>query len=431
MTSSVIETKYPLSFRKGDVQKLGEHIRLRHSVELVGAKRVGISDLLRFFLYHKGIAKKYIGDKNKHLFIPVDLNDLVERELFPFWILTFKRLVDATENLSLEVKVKKEISNLFLSSIQSSDIFLTIENVRKALALVVESAILPTIFFVRFDRIIDVVTAQFFANLEGLIDATGQKLVCVFTSFRTVDEISKIELDRNFLHVFSNVIYVKPTYQADTKTILNTFKKRYKLSVGGDVIRRIVEVSGGHVQYLHLSILILSQKNYEGKIRADDLLETILADERISLQSEEIWESLRDNEQAILLKIHGGQKISKEEKKSAKYLWETGMVTTGGVFSPLLDHYLAKKAGEENDFGENVELTKKENALFNFLLANLDNVCEREKIIETVWPQEEEMGVSDWTIDRLVARLREKLKKQESKYQIITVKTRGFKLIGT
>jgi DNA-binding response OmpR family regulator len=46
-----------------------------------------------------------------------------------------------------------------------------------------------------------------------------------------------------------------------------------------------------------------------------------------------------------------------------------------------------------------------------------------------VWPEYEEFGVSDWTIDRLIARLRAKLKQQQSTYTIVTVKTRGYKLV--
>jgi len=46
-----------------------------------------------------------------------------------------------------------------------------------------------------------------------------------------------------------------------------------------------------------------------------------------------------------------------------------------------------------------------------------------------VWPEVEGLGVSDWAIDRLVARVRSKLKKQKSKVRIVTVKTRGYKLI--
>jgi DNA-binding winged helix-turn-helix (wHTH) protein len=59
----------------------------------------------------------------------------------------------------------------------------------------------------------------------------------------------------------------------------------------------------------------------------------------------------------------------------------------------------------------------------------MNDVCERERIIERVWPEAETFGVSDWAIDRLVARLRNKLKSQNAKEEIITVKTRGYKLI--
>jgi DNA-binding winged helix-turn-helix (wHTH) protein len=47
-----------------------------------------------------------------------------------------------------------------------------------------------------------------------------------------------------------------------------------------------------------------------------------------------------------------------------------------------------------------------------------------------VWPEVEELGVSDWAIDRLVARVRNKLKLQKSGFEIQTIKTRGYKLIS-
>src|SRR3989338_11329258 len=187
---------------------MGEHLKLCHSVEIVGLKRVGISDFLRFFLYHKGIVKKYLGGDKRHLFIVCDLNDLVEREVFPFWILTFKRLADAVDDLKIDQSIKKEIASLFLEAIQTQDLFLACEYLREALVKVVEAGFSPAIFFIRFDRIIEAVDSQFFANLEGLVDACGQKLTYVFTSFRSIDEIAKIEFDRNFLHVFSNILCI-------------------------------------------------------------------------------------------------------------------------------------------------------------------------------------------------------------------------------
>ena len=97
------------------------------------------------------------------------------------------------------------------------------------------------------------------------------------------------------------------------------------------------------------------------------------------------------------------------------------------IFSPLFGNYLDKEI-EKKERGEGGDFTKKEKMLYEHLFKNLSKVCERERIIEAVWPESEELGVSDWTIDRLVARLREKLNIQKSKYQVVTVKTRGFKL---
>ena len=52
MTShQIAESVYPVTFRKQDASALGSHLLLRHSVEIVGIKRVGISNFLRFFLY--------------------------------------------------------------------------------------------------------------------------------------------------------------------------------------------------------------------------------------------------------------------------------------------------------------------------------------------------------------------------------------------
>ena len=44
----IIESTYPLSFRQDEAGHLGEQLQQSHSVELVGMKRVGINNFLRF-----------------------------------------------------------------------------------------------------------------------------------------------------------------------------------------------------------------------------------------------------------------------------------------------------------------------------------------------------------------------------------------------
>src|SRR3989338_2132754 len=311
MTDSAIETKYPLSFRKKEAKELGEHLKLRHSVELIGTKRVGISDFLRFFLFRRGVVHKYIDRRELHLFISVDLNDLVELEIFPFWILTFKRVNDAVQTAAVSEKLKREINLLFLDSIQERDTFLTLENLRQALSKIVKAKIIPTIFLIRFDRIVGIVDSQFFSNLEGLIDSSGRKLSYVFTSFRKIDEVAGEKLSRNFLHVFQNIIYIKPADKKSTKIIFDAFKKRYKISPKKKLEKKLIDASGGHIQYLHLAIIILEAEMRKRKVDDGEILGVISKDERINLQSEEIWESLSRAEQKVLLKVYKGEKIFK------------------------------------------------------------------------------------------------------------------------
>lgn len=429
----VIEASYPLSFREEEASVLGQHLRQRRSVVLIGMKRVGISSFLRFFLYHKGVIDKYFREREKHLFIPVDLNDLVERELFPFWTLTLKRVVDSIEKIDIDPSIKKHIEGLFLDSIQSQKMFLTIDSLRKSLVLLAEAGITPTLFFIRFDRVRDALTPEFFSNLQGLKEATHQKLAYVFTGYRNLPTLAPAVFSKAGLSVFSADLYIRPAQKKDTQVILQTYAKRYGLKLPQNVKENLFDVVDGYVQYLQLSLIVL-QENKEHLDGKSGLFDKLVSDERIMLQSEELWESLEGREQEVLLKASRGKRVLDRERVDASYLWETGFIVEKdgkkSIFSGLFESFLKKQEKKKKDKTSWQEFTKKEKALFSFLERNLDKVCEREDIIEAVWPEVESFGVSDWAIDRLVARVRGKLKEKASEYEIQTVKTRGYKLIA-
>ena len=413
MEGHIIETRYPLTFREEEAGRLGALLSNRRSVVLVGMKRVGISNFLRFFLYHKDIPQTYLKGDN-HFFVPVDLNDLVERELFPFWVLTLKRIADSVEASTLPDKVKKKVSSYFLDSIQSQDLFFTIDCVRKSLSSLAEEGYLPTVFYLRFDRLEEAISPELFANFQGLVDAAHGKLSFVFTSDRALKSVS----------VFADTFYIKPAKHTDTQIVFDTNIKTRPLKLGEEETKNLLGLVDGYIQYLQFALISLHEVD---KIPAtkDELFEFLLKDERIALQSEELWESLTDREQKALLEIGSGKAI--KDFPETEYLWSTGIVGEDDkLFSSLFEEYIRTKGSRRETVS--VDLTKKELALLNFLEANKDQVCEREQIIENVWPEAEELGVTDWAIDRLEARVREKLKNQNSKKEIVTVKTRGYKL---
>lgn len=432
MSSPVIEAQYPIGFREDFASQLGLHLRNRHSLVLVGMRRIGISNFLRFFLYHPGISKTYIKDSQPHLFVPVDLNDLVELELFPFWILTLKRIVDAAEHSLLKGSDQKVLQTIFLDCIQSQDLFLTIDGIKKSLLKIIEAGLLPDIFFIRFDRLTKSFTPEFLANLESLKEATHHKLSIIFTAFRPLSVISPEVFGHASLSLIDDQLYLKLAQERDMQIVLDSTVKKYRLKLNTSVKPSLLELAGGYIQYLQLALIILHQ---EGVLpSSQQQLYTLLTEnERIKLQSEELWESLTPSEQETLLKLESSSKVTKQDKQNSNYLWETGLISENGkvrIFSPIFENFLQDRLQEHDSGVTNVDFSKKEYSLFKFLEENLNQICEREAIIEAVWPEEEALGVSDWAIDRLIARVRNKLKQQGSGYELVTVKTRGFKLVA-
>ena len=345
--------------------------------------------------------------------------------MYPFWVLTLKRIEDAVEKSELSQKTKKYIETLFLDSIQSQDLFLTIDSIRKSLEHLVGEGFTPTIFFLRFDRMQEVVTPEFFANLQGLIDACHKNLSYVITSVRSLEFLSPTVFTKASVSVFARTMHIEPATSEDAAIIFDELSRKYQLKFSDNVKEQILSIVDGYAQYLQFALSYLHEKRSD--VVSSKLVDEFFSDERIALQSEELWESLTDEEKDALVRFMSVKNVSSEDKERAAYLWNTGIIGEKGIFSPLFQKYLEQKENVKE--GNKKELSKKENLLLKILEENRGALCEREEIIEYVWPEAESYGVSDWAVDRLVARLRNKLKALKAEYEIVTVKTRGYKLI--
>jgi DNA-binding winged helix-turn-helix (wHTH) protein len=426
MRQKITESSYPDAFRVEDAASLGKLICEHNSVSLIGMKRVGISNFLRFFLYHPTINETYIKNGMRHVFIPIDLNDLIKRDLYPFWVLVLTRLVDTIKTINVTPELTQSSEKLFSTSIQLKDQFFTMESIRKIVSQMNAEGIYPTLFLIRFDRLTSAVNPEFYNNLQGIRDAAFQQLSFVFTSYRPLYQLNAKVFAKTNLSVFSQDLYIKPAKQADLETILTTFENRYGIKLSDSITNWLTKLSGGHVQYLQLSLIKLREEKQK-PTSYEDLLSLLLTDEEIRLQSEELFESLTKSEQEVLLRISQGVKVP-NLSEVAPYLLDTGLVCNQTIFSPLLCRYLQDQLSNR---ALSIDFTNKENRLFSILNSRMGNLCEREEIIEAVWPEMVELGVSDWAVDRLVARVRHKLKLQKSPFEIVTVITRGYKLMPT
>jgi len=424
-----IEKGYPSTYRTGDTQALSLNINRRQSVEIVGINRVGIGNFLRYYL-NNDIAHSRFLDRKNHVFITVDLNDLTELSIEMLWQLTLKRIEDT-------LITHKELSALCTSFVKTNhhshpaSIFFTVERIRNLLKLVADSDYLPTVFFIRLDRMKDMLTNTFFNNLQGLHAATNNKFMFVSTSYRAMQELCPKCFAKNSSLIYLPKMYVKPAQVKDSKILLHSFETTHAMHIPNDIRSKLIEYSGGHVQYLQISLLLYDEIVHKLKCNKEQFLEKVLLDERINLQSEEIYGNLTKNEQDTLVALlHSGKKITHAIPDNS-YLIETGLLqkTKVGysIFNIYFEKYLRNIRIHKNK-NRYLGFTTKEDLLLGVFLENRGKVCDRLTIQKVVWPECSEIGVSDWAIDRLVSRLRIKLRLNESPLKVLTIRSKGYML---
>jgi DNA-binding winged helix-turn-helix (wHTH) protein len=423
------EALYPISFRATEARKVGDLLKAHKSITLVGIKRVGISSFLRFFFNHPLISQIYL-QNHQHIFAELDANELVEVKIPAFWILTLQHLVEALDTSDVSYEVKKFARKVFSDSIQLQDSYYTFGHILKLIQKLTETNYHVTLVFVRFDRLMTVFSDDFQTQLQQLKISSNGRVSFIFTSFRPLNDLAPTIFTAQKLKHFCEHLYFPPANLKDAEYIFETFITRYQLSLNDHVKELVLHITGGHFQYLQLTLLRLKQADRLPTSKTQ--LETLLhEDEEILSLSEEIYESLSDVEKNFLNSWLRNHHLA----QAPDYLIRTGLIKkdpktkdTYQLFNPLFHLYLADHLLNQNKTVKATDLTKKEQLLFNLLKDRLDEIVTRDTIIDHVWKDQAHLGVTDWAIDRLIARLRVKLKIQESNYKVITVVSRGYKM---
>lgn len=432
-TKIVPEAAYPITYREKDAAAVCDLIKKQESVCVVGMKRVGISNFLRFLAFNAGAKEKYFGkDKEKFLFVITDANDLVEVSPKTFWLMLFTRLVEATNTNIRDEQLKKSVNEFYKEAQNQNGAFFIFDNLKKSVQLVAASLNLNIVFFlIRFDRLSSLFDLQFFANLQALRDTAKHKISFLLTARRRLLELCSDCFAGASLNLFARSYFLKPATLSDMNSIGDYFERKITQKIKPLVKNKIFELCAGHVQFTQLALISWSEWNEKEKTDTKNLLDRLLLDERIILQCEEIWERLLPIEREFVKKIVAEKRVGSYEEKGVSFLFETGLVTKNNgrleLFSPLLTGFVKDKflCGKDE---EGKEFSKKEYLLFSFLTENREKICSRDEIIEAVWPDYAEIGISDWTIDRLVSRLRKKLKLRDERFTLRTIRGRGFKL---
>ena len=125
--------------------------------------------------------------------------------------------------------------------------------------------------------------------------------------------------------------------------------------------------------------------------------------------------------------LHTGDEIT---IGSARFTFQDPEATLQDTSFPLL----VVGRSSHDDIWVNREaicLSPKEKGLFDLLYHSIDQVCTKQQIADTVWP-EYEADVADYQIQSLVKRLREKIEPDpRHPVLIVTLRGRGYKLVSS
>lgn len=367
------EAKLGKNFAKENLNNVKELIKAGLSFVVVSMPGVGVSCFL-----------KYLAGLEFARFIHVDLYSLpalTQREFYKLLLLELGGKPASKTDEQLLIESKKKLGDL---SKTGKEII---------------------IIFSRFDQLKDVFDSRFLSNIQSLTSA-GSKILLIFTATKPFADIAPEALTGGNLNFYSENLYFKPYTKKDLREL---FRVDSSKPVSKELLEKLIDLSGGHNQLLH--ILLSSQKQ-----------QNLLLDQFVKMQLKELIDYLDYHQRKIIQKIALGKKIQEVDE----YLLGVGLVKKNSsgfeLFTPLLADYIRTNMS--------VKLPVKEAKLFKLLRQHLGNTVSKDEIFTQVWGEKSE-DATDWALDALIYRLRKHPFMISNGYIIESQKKVGYTLIQT
>ena len=270
--------------------------------------------------------------------------------------------------------------------------------------------------------------------LNAIIDLQAEIPNLSFIFLFNID-ITHPEIAKNIkTSIFGNIAYY-PLYEGkDIKGFVEHLAKKWSMKLTGSQINQIVHQCGGYFWLVKQSVRGLRDN-------PDLKVENLIKLEGIKVALEQFYTSLLDSERNVLQSLILSRKFEGDlEKHSFEYLKRIGLIRSGEVTIPLLVSYVSQYIPKTNiEIKDNLiyfnfvnvdsHFSKKEKRIFKAFINNKGQSVTRDKIAKAIWPINTEDFYSDWAVDRLVARLRAKIKKLGIPKEIIkTIRNQGYVL---
>lgn len=278
------------------------------------------------------------------------------------------------------------------------------EDVIKKLEEICRTEERVVIVFNRFDHLKKLYSHTFFDLLRRIRDVDRNKVVMIFASTRPVYELAMPYLADSY-SLFTKLVYLPPYSHRDMEYLAG-LDQSYRL-VDAEVRVEAERLSGGHHALWQTLLRCQNLDNPIGDPMVRALMERIVSG--VGVSHKRMLKRMMRNVEGSEDEVVVGLGLLRREKNE----WVP--------FTPLLTDFLRQDQPKT--------LPVKEKRLLTLLKRNLNEVVNKEEIVEFVW-RGELPGVSDWALNALVYRLRRHPGFSDLGYEIQSIKKQGYRLVG-
>jgi hypothetical protein len=467
------ESAVPIVDRESDIAYIMGCVAEAECCSVVGVSNIGKSALLRSLT---AAQVKHLGAQaGDYMFIHVDLNLASQVTEQGFYEVVLRNILQVlaspprggTEYLRKDAQeLQAAVQQSYQTVIAPSSPFLIPLAFEDGMqAMCTRQPAMLVLLLDEFDDVFAEVEPRVFVRLRALKDRHGAHL-CYVTA--TGQPLSQIRHDRQadeFCELFAAHLWrLLPLAEADAHAFVQNLATHSTVQYSEQDIAFITECAGGHPGLLQATSHVLARAKEEAVSRPvsasyERVRERLDSDTHVRLECAKVWNDLATSEQEALIDLlsgktptASGQQFVEKAALELDALVEKGIVrsdaTGGQVFSTLFAGFarrqqLVRRRGpqgiridvESGDVWVDGKLapllTDLEYKLLLLLYGNLDKICDKYKIVESVWGENYIDEVDDARIEKLVSRLREKLesKPEEPKY-LQTIRGRGYKLVS-
>jgi hypothetical protein len=452
--------------RDADVAYIMECVEDGDCCSVVGLSNTGKSTLLRS-LALPAVKRKHLGDRaDEYVFVYIDCNLMLELTEQGFYELILRSTLAELKELEIEQGLLDRVAASYRQLVEPANPFLVPLSFNEGLTAISEGLKQRVVFlFDEFDEPFADLDERVLLNLRAIKDKYGPRLSYVVATDQPLSRPQRGEKVAEFCELFAlSTLFLPALGRDDARQVIARFAEEEEVELSPADTAFIIAQAGGHPGLLEATCRVLSLT--KGRVLAEVsrdypdfyqdqgyklVRERLDSDVSVRTECAKLWNDLTVEEQEALTAFvsESEKPLDPELERSLRRKAIMGerdgeLAIFGQLFEGFARRQRLVKRREPQGVRVDVEsghvwvdgelapdLTDLEYRLLLLLYGHLDKICDKYRIVESVWGEDYIDEVDDARIGKLVNRLRQKIEPDPSEPRYLTtVRGRGYRLVS-